>query len=170
LSAAPPEERAKRGHKKRSLLPPLLVATAVAGAVVLLLLRLRMEPPTVPVYALAATDAGGQALRTGEKFRLDLAPAGEVTGAVGARGFLLRGDEVRPWDPPFEVARDGSIHLDGPVEALFAGVPAGEWDVAVAVGRPETLPTAPRDILRARDGGPAEAAWRLVREHVVLGG
>ena len=148
----------------------MLVAAAVAGAVALLLLRLRLEPPTVPVYALAATDAAALALRPGEKFHLDLTPEGEVTGAVSARGFLLRGDEVRPWDPPFDVERDGSVHLDGPVEALFAGVPPGAWEVAVAVGRPETLPTAPRDILRARDGGPAEAAWRLVRERVVLGG
>jgi hypothetical protein len=58
------------------------------------------------------------------------------------------------------------------VDALFAGVPAGPWEVAIAVGRPETLPTAPRDILRARDGGAAgaDAAWRLVRQRIVLGG
>ena len=93
-----------------------------------------------------------------------------MTGAVAARGFLLRGDEVQAWDPPFTVDRDGTIRLDGPVEALFAGVPPGPWDIAVAVGRPETLPTAPRDVLRARDAGAGDAAWRLVREHVVLGG
>jgi hypothetical protein len=42
--------------------------------------------------------------------------------------------------------------------------------VAVSVGRPEVLPTAPRDVLeaRARDhGGPT--AWRLVVERVRLG-
>jgi len=129
-----------------------------------------MEPPTVPTYALAAGDGGALVLHAGERFRLVVEPEGIVTGAVAARGFLVRGDEVQAWDPPFTVDRDGSIRLDGPVDTLFAGVPPGSWDVAVAVGRPETLPTAPRDVLRARDAGAADAAWRLVREHVVLGG
>jgi hypothetical protein len=93
-----------------------------------------------------------------------------VTGAVAVRGFLLRGDEVRPWDPPFEVSRDGSVRVSGPVDALFKGVPAGEWEVALAVGRPEALPTAPRDVLRARDPDAGSQAWRLLRRRVVLGG
>jgi hypothetical protein len=149
--------------------PVLLVGAAVLGAVVLLVLRMRMEPPTVPEYVLEG-DAGALELHPGERFRIDVDPMGQVVGAIGARGFLIRGEEVRPWDPPFEVARDGSVHLAGSVDALFPGVPPGPWELAVAVGRPENLPTAPRDILRAREGGPAHAAWRLVRESIVLGG
>jgi hypothetical protein len=150
------------------------VAAAILVTATLLVLRLRMEPPTVPSYALANAEADGGAmvLRAGGRFRLAVEPSGMVTGAVGARGFLLRGDVVQAWDPPFTVDRDGSIHLDGPVETLFAGVAPGPWEVAVAVGRPETLPTAPRDVLRARDAGvgAGDAPWHLVREHVVLGG
>ncbi|MGH7297821.1 MAG: hypothetical protein ACRELB_22975, partial [Polyangiaceae bacterium] len=149
---------------RRSLLPLAIVGAAVASAVVLLVVRLRLEPPTVPTYVLDDHDAAEMAVGAGKTFRIDVEPTGEVTGAVGARGFLLRGDEVRPWDPQFEVARDGSVHLAGPVDTLFAGVPPGPWEVAVAVGRPENLPTAPRDVLLARDGGPAPAAWRLVRK------
>jgi hypothetical protein len=155
--------------RRRSVVALLLVPAAILVTATLLVLRLRMEPPTVPTYALAA-DAGTVVLRAGERFHLVVEPAGMVTGAVAARGFLVRGDEVQAWDPPFTVDRDGSIHLDGPVDTLFAGVAPGPWEVAVAVGRPETLPTAPRDVLRARDASAGDAAWRLVREHVVLGG
>lgn len=155
--------------RRRSVVALLLVPAAILVTATLLVLRLRMEPPTVPSYVLAG-DGGNVALHAGERFRLVVEPEGVVTGAVAARGFLLRGDEVQAWDPPFTVDRDGTIRLDGPVEALFAGVPPGPWDIAVAVGRPETLPTAPRDVLRGRDAGAGDAAWRLVREHVVLGG
>jgi hypothetical protein len=155
--------------RRRSVVALLLVPAAILVTATLLVLRLRMEPPTVPTYALAG-DGGSVALHAGERFRLVVEPEGLVTGAVAARGFLVRGDEVQAWDPPFTVDRDGTIRLDGPVDALFAGVPPGPWDIAVAVGRPETLPTAPRDVLRARDAGAGDAAWRLVREHVVLGG
>ena len=156
--------------KGRSVAPLIVVGVAVLGAAALLLLRMRIEPPTVPPYALAEDDAGAAVLRAGATFRMVATPKGIVTGAVGARGFLVRGEDVRPWEPVFAVDRDGTIHVEGAVEALFAGVPPGAWDVAVAVGRPETLPTAPRDILPARDAGGANAAWCLVREHIVLGG
>ncbi len=145
------------------------MAAAVLGAVVLLVLRLRMEPPTVPEFLLRG-DGGVVVLHAEDLFRVDVDPQGQVVGAIGARGFLLRGDEVRPWDPPFEVARDGSVHLAGRVERLFDGVPPGPWEVAVAVGRPENLPTAPRDVLTAREGRPAQSSWRLVRERIILGG
>jgi hypothetical protein len=159
----------ERASRSRSIVPVLLVGAAVLGAVLLLVLRMRMEPPTVPEYVLGG-DGGAIVLHRGERFRFDVDPMGQVVGAIGARGFLLRGDEVRPWDPPFQVARDGSVHLAGPVDTLFQGVPPGTWELAVAVGRPENLPTAPRDILRAREGSPAQAAWRLVRESIILGG
>jgi hypothetical protein len=156
--------------RRRSVVALLLVPAAIAVTAALLLLRLRMEPPTVPAYSLVAGDGGGEVLHPGGRFHLVVEPQGIVTGAVAARGFLLRGDEVEPWEAPFTVDRDGSIHIDGPVDTLFAGVARGPCEVAVAVGRPETLPTAPRDVLRARDAGAGDAAWRLVRERVVLGG
>jgi hypothetical protein len=156
--------------RRRSVIALLLVPAAILVTASLLLLRLRMEPPTVPGYALVAGDADTIVLHAGGRFQLVVQPEGAVTGAVAARGFLLRGDDVQAWDPPFTVDRDGTIRLDGPVEALFAGVAPGPWEVAVAVGRPETLPTAPRDVLRARDAGARDAAWRLVRKHIVLGG
>ena len=147
----------------------LLVPAAAAIAVGLVSLRVHFQPPTVPAYALV-DDGGETVLAPGGQFTMEARPEAPLLGAIGARAFLLRGDEVRPWDPPFSVARDGAVRIDGPVRTLFAGVAAGPWEIALAVGRPETLPTAPRDVLRARDGDSAgRASWRLVRKRVRLG-
>jgi hypothetical protein len=148
-----------------------IVPAAAAVAVALVTLRLHFQPPTVPVFTLA--DAGEApaetTLRKGERFDFYAHPEAPITGAIGARGFLLHEEDVRPWDPPFAVERDGSIRIAGPVDTLFADVPDGPWEVAVAIGRPETLPTAPRDVLRGReqDAG-SSLSWRLVRKRVRL--
>jgi hypothetical protein len=97
---------------------------------------------------------------------MNVHPLAPVKGAIGARAFLVRGDEVRPWDPPFSVASDGSVRISGPVDALFAGVPKGRWEVALTVGRPEVLPTAPTDVLRARSESDRPSSWRLVCQRV----
>ncbi len=164
----------------------LLVSVAIAVAGALLALRLHFQPPTVPAYTLGASepplhappsparDATGSAAdrevpvaRAG-RFSIAAHPEGAVVGAIAARGFLVRDGHVRPWDPPFEVTRDGSVRIAGPADTLFAGVPDGPWEIALAVGRPETLPTAPNDILRVR-GDAGLAAWRLLRERIRLG-
>jgi hypothetical protein len=167
---------ATRGQR---LLAVVVVPAAAIVTALLLYMRMRFEPPTVPGYALAplaaASDGAALELQRGGQYVFAAEPMGMVQGAVGARAFLVRGDdEVRLWEPPFSVDRDGSVHIEGKVDALFVGVPAGAWEVDVAVGRPETLPTAPRDILRARAnaGSPTgeHAAWHLVRQPIVLGG
>ena len=144
----------------------VLAPAAVAVAVVLLVLRVKLEPPTVPSFVLE--DGGSTVLAPGGRFLMVVEPTGQVTGAIGVRAFLVQDDTVRPWDPPVEVVRGGTVRVEGPVDRLFAGVPAGEWDVVLAVGRPETLPTAAIDALRARGTDASAAAWRLVRMHVRL--
>ncbi len=153
----------------------LLVPSAAVVAAALVGLRLHFQPPTVPRYNLSfagvPSDAGPAKeipLTRGGRLEIDLRPEAAITGAVGARGFLLRGDEVRAWDPPFSVAIDGVVRIAGPVDELFAGVPQGPWEVAVAVGRPEVLPTAPRDVLRRRSDDPVRAGWHLVHSRIRL--
>jgi hypothetical protein len=151
----------------------LLVSAAICGAGALLFLRLHFQPPTVPRYVLAGAPSAAAdptSLKQGATFSMDLRPAGLVDGAVAARAFLLRRDIVRPWSVPFVVERDGTVRIVGPVNALFAGVPRGDWEVAIAVGRPENLPADFRDVLRARDrdGDGGAAAWHLVRERIHL--
>jgi hypothetical protein len=164
------------------ILAVLVAPAAVLVAAILLLLRLHFQPARVPPYSLV-TD-GGQGLspvllRPGSRFELEATPAIEAQGALTARAFLVRspaassgtdaGEEVRPWRVPMEIGRDGSVHVAGPVDALFAGVPPGEWEVVLAVGRPEMLPNNPRELLEygGPDGG--AAAWRVIRERVRLG-
>jgi hypothetical protein len=157
---------ARSGRKVVVLLLP--VAALVAAGLVAI--RLHYEPPTIPPYWIAEPAGAGQramVLTPGASFRTVLRPASAVKGAIAARGFLVRGTEVRPWSASPSVSLDGSVTIDGRVDALFAGVPAGAWDVAVAVGRPEVLPTAPRDVTRPRDEA-RPSAWRLLEERVVL--
>jgi hypothetical protein len=147
----------------------VLLPGAVAVAVGLVSLRMHFQPPTVPTFAIAGAQEEVSVERGGQ-FSLEARPGAPVDGAIAARGFLLRGDEVRPWDPPFSVAADGTVRIAGAVDALFAGVPPGSWEIAVAIGRPETLPTAPNDVLRAREqAAGASVSWRLVRERIHLG-
>jgi hypothetical protein len=153
------------GPAKRNRAALFLAPGGATVAIVLVLLRMHFEPPAVPTYSLPTPAVA--ALRPGDGFTLNLRPDGPVVGAVAARGFLLQGDKVRPWDPPFTVDVDGTVHIAGAVDTLFRGVPAGAWEVAVAVGRPEMLPTAPQDVLRARRGT-SPATWHLVWERVDL--
>ncbi|MDP9034579.1 MAG: hypothetical protein M3O50_07205 [Myxococcota bacterium] len=153
----------------RKLLALLLIPAAFGVSGALLAMRVHFQPPTVPRYALEPESQTVPA--RGGRFEVTIHPEGHVDGAVAVRAFLLRGDQVRPWDPAFHVERDGSVLIAGAVERLFPGVPPGDWELAVAVGRPETLPTAPKTILRARDeasSGAGDAAWRLVRGRVRL--
>jgi hypothetical protein len=160
--------------KRGNLLALALVPGAGLVAVGLFLLRMHFQPPTVPAFAIArpvdTLALDGLPLTAGQQFALEVHPTGPVRGAIAARGFLLRGDEIRPWSVPFSVDVDGTVRIDGPVDALFAGVPAGAWDVAVVIGRPETLPTTPNDVLRAAHATEdlPDLSWRLVRERVFL--
>lgn len=145
----------------------LLVPAAAVVAVGLVTARLHFEPPTVPTYSIE-TDGGERLLRPGDTFEMVLSPASPVTGAIGARAFLLRASEVRPWSVPSSVGLDGSVRIAGQVDTLFAGVPAGPWEIAVAVGRPEVLPTAPKDIAGSATADVRPSAWRAVRELIRL--
>jgi hypothetical protein len=163
--------------ERRNLSAVVLVSSAVVVAGALVVMRNHFQPPKVPRYEAAgdlqpgvrdAEPSQEKVLRAGGQFEMDLRPESAVAGAVGARAFLLRRDEVRAWDPPYSVAVDGVVRISGTVEALFVGIPRGRWEVAVAVGRPEVLPTSPHDILRRRDVDPTFAGWHLVRVPIRL--
>jgi hypothetical protein len=161
----------------RNAIALLLAPSAAVAAGALVLFRLHFQPPNVPRYQASvvadvearAGDAGPadeQTLRGDSELEIELRPQRPVTGAVGARAFLLRGDEVHAWDPPFSVGLDGIVRLSGRVDKLFEGIHGGRWEVAIAVGRPEVLPTAPRDVLARRNDDPVLAGWHLVRTPV----
>jgi hypothetical protein len=152
---------------KRNLAALLLAPAGATVATVLVLLRLHFEPTGVPMYSVRPASPSVVAVHRGDAFALDLHPERPVVGAVAARGFLLQGESVHPWQAAFSVDVDGEVHITGDVDTLFAGVPDGRWEAAVAVGRPEMLPTAPRDVLRAR-AGTSPSTWHLAWEVVEL--
>lgn len=148
----------------------LLVPGAAALAIVMLVLRVHVQPLTIPLYSIAASST--TELRPGGQFSLQLDPRGPLTGAIMAKAFLLQGTQLHAWEPVFVVDKDGTIHVAGPVDTLFAGVPPGEWELEVVVGRPEQLPRTPDDAMKGRDVQVSGGAWQLLHErlHVGAGG
>ncbi|MCY1023557.1 hypothetical protein [Pyxidicoccus sp. MSG2] len=175
---APPTRLAPpaRGHRWRRLAP---VLGAVAAAAAVLLLALPREAPPLPGYTLSvsseqAVRAGApepEVPRLGPGSRLDvlLRPEQAVDGPVEVRAFLLRPGEARAWTPPLERSPDGAVRIQGPVDALLSLAP-GEWTLAIAVGRPGTLPEAPDEVLaRVEEGRAPEAGtWRLLTRKFLL--
>jgi hypothetical protein len=152
------------------LVAMVLAPSAVAVAVLLLVLRMHVQPMKIPPYAISPPPADGAPIdvKAGTQFSLAIEPRGPLTGAVMARAFLMQGNAARPWEPQFLVDKDGTIHVAGPVDTLFAGVPAGEWELDVIVGRPEMLPQSTADALKGRDAPPGASAWALVHERIRL--
>ncbi|WP_437941042.1 hypothetical protein [Sorangium sp. So ce341] len=153
-------------------------ATGDPGALALL-----EAPAPVPDYAVSI--AGGEAgqrsangdavapgtarLGPGSRLEIALRPATRVEGPVAVRAFLLAGDKALPWDVRPEVSAQGAARIAGDTEALFRGVPEGEWEIAIAIGRPEALPDRPAELA---DGPPGEGekpnAFRVLRLKVRL--
>ncbi|MCC6554073.1 MAG: hypothetical protein IT372_13790 [Polyangiaceae bacterium] len=152
------------------------VASALAlAAGVALLLRLG-GPDPVPDYGIAIA-GGDSAVRQqtdppegiprfgpGARVEVTLRPRAPVRGPVEARAFLVREGRAQPWRPPIEVAEGGAVRVAGTKEALFAGIPDGRWEIAIAVGRPGALPDEAAVATRAAGEG-----FRLLRREILLG-
>ncbi|WP_437947087.1 hypothetical protein WME98_40695 [Sorangium sp. So ce296] len=153
-------------------------ATGDPGALALL-------DASAPVPDYAVSIAGGEAgqrsangdpaapgiarLGPGSRVEIALRPATRVEGPVAVRAFLIAGDKALPWDVRPEVSAQGAARIAGDTEALFRGVPEGEWEIAIAIGRPEALPDRPAELA---DGPPGEGetpnAFRVLRLKVRL--
>lgn len=88
-------------------------------------------------------------LGPGAPFEMKLSPARPVNGSIGVAAALRSGGSLRRWEPPVVISPDGVVTIKGPREALFAGVPAGEWELLVALGRPSALPATPEALAAA---------------------
>ncbi|MFP2907112.1 hypothetical protein ACLESD_19095 [Pyxidicoccus sp. 3LFB2] len=151
----------------------------MAAAAAVLLLVLPREVPPLPGYTLSvsseqAVRAGApepEVPRLGPGSRLDvlLRPEQAVEGPVEVRAFLVRPGEARAWTPPLERSPEGAVRIHGPVEALLS-LPPGEWTLAIAVGRPGTLPEAPAEVLAHVEAGraPEAGTWRLLTRKFLL--
>ncbi|WP_437730065.1 hypothetical protein [Sorangium sp. So ce1335] len=142
--------------------------------------------PPVPVYAIAISGGeqalrstnrnpgaepapGGEATSVGPESRLEitLRPATRVEGPLEVRAFLIRDGGARPWDVKVELSSQGAARIAGDRKTLFRGVPAGHLEIALAIGRPGSLPAGPEDVLRAPRLGPPPG-YRLLRREIRL--
>ncbi|UQA58663.1 hypothetical protein [Polyangium aurulentum] len=172
---------------KRKWSPALSAALAAAAAAALLIglrgsnTELGLESTdAVPGYELAlvggdrptrAEPAPSEAPSTvvlgpGSSLEIVLRPATPDPKPIGVRGFLIQNEQARPWEVKAEVSPDGAVRIAGERETLFANVPAGPWEMAVAIGRPEALPDAEAAVRGTP--GDKDARVRTFRRKIVL--
>jgi hypothetical protein len=128
------------------------VASALAAAaVVALFLRtpalspvpdfdLRVSPGDSHERSAPADGSAPPRFGPDSHVELILTPHAPVPGKVEVRGALVRGDEVRAFDPKVEIDPSGAARIEGTRASVFPGVPDGPWEIWLAIGRPEALP------------------------------
>ncbi|WP_437790652.1 hypothetical protein [Sorangium sp. So ce693] len=184
--------------RKPGRAPWRIAATALAAAAAaVLVVRLSLEgdkhhprgllddPGAVamlPVPAYAVTLAGGEVsersassaagatarLGPGSRLEITLRPATRVDGPVAVRAFLIQGDTARPWDVHADLSEQGAARIEGDTETLFSGVPEGEWEIAIAIGRPAALPDSAAGLTDARPSEKKDKPFRILRFKVLL--
>ncbi len=190
-SGAPPAEakKASRVHQERPRsarskpwlrlgwwLGPLLAAAAA-----ILWFGLPSEPTPLPAYEIGVAEAGSKTMRSaglrrdglplrvrlgaGERFRLVLRPLVPVQGPVAVRGYLIRDEQPRRWQPTIEQAPSGAFLIAGDVDDWLV-LDEGSWTVALAVGRPDALPNEAQ--LMEALAAPHAADWQLLTQRLVI--
>ncbi|WP_437541170.1 hypothetical protein WME97_26345 [Sorangium sp. So ce367] len=185
--------------RKPGRAPWRTAATALAAAAAaVLVVRLSLEgdrhhprgllddPGAVamlPVPAYAMTLAGGEVrersassgagatarLGPGSRLEITLRPATRVDGPVAVRAFLIQGETARPWDVHADLSEQGAARIEGETETLFPGVPEGEWEIAIAIGRPAALPDSTAGLADARSSkAEKDNKFRVLRFNVLL--
>jgi hypothetical protein len=149
------------------LVAVLLLPLAALLAASAVLLRMHFQPPLVPPYALEGEAPAEVTLHRGMAFELIARPSKPPGGNVGAKAFLLRSGHNLAWNAPYATDADGTIRIGGEVDTVFKDVPAGAWDVALVVGRPEMLPSMPAEAERPRDES-TPAPFHVLHRRVVL--
>ncbi|MBN1205934.1 MAG: hypothetical protein JXB05_13540 [Myxococcaceae bacterium] len=174
----PPARVIPLASRRRLRVVAPAVAALAAAAAVLFVVFPRGGPP-LPGYGLSFSSEQGvrsgapeqevPRLGPGSLLELVLRPEQAVEGPVEVRAFLLRPGEARAWTPPMERSPEGAVRIRGPVEALLS-VPPGEWTLAIAVGRPGTLPEEPGEVLPLLEQGraPEAGSWRLLTRRFLL--
>jgi hypothetical protein len=145
----------------------------IAAAALVLLWIARPAPSVVSEYEIAFM--GGEVamrgddttpvprLKRGSRVEIVLRPDRKVEAPVAMRAVLVRGNEVRGWTPPTETSADGTIRIVGKAGELFPGID-GTWDVKIAVGSADALPTT----FDAIAGATSPRGWRLVQKRFVM--
>jgi hypothetical protein len=103
-----------------------------------------------------------------------IVPVTPPDGRLAVRGAVLvapgRTDpgRIRPWSLSAAPTAENVVVLSGTRRDLFPGVPRGEWDMVVAVGRPG--PAIADDELVRLAGAACHDGVQVLRKRVVLEG
>jgi hypothetical protein len=139
---------------RASALSPRWFAIPLATAAGLLLWIATRKPiDDLPSYALAfettaqderSADAPSPKadvkLRATTQVDLILRPHDSPKTPVAMRAISMQNGVARPWAPPSEVSATGVVRIRGKASELFP-TPHGEYELLIAVGRPEALPS-----------------------------
>jgi hypothetical protein len=114
--------------------------------------EMRLEGAVRTERSAPAVPQGRLVFAPGNRFELVLTPARSAGTSVEARAFVAEGDRLVPLDAPApQRSADGALRIAG-VVGHDVRLPAGDFDLLVAVGRPRALPS------------PAELRRRLAAE------
>jgi hypothetical protein len=102
-------------------------------------------------------------LGPGSSLEILLRPATPEQKPIAVRGFLIRDERARLWEIKPDVSPDGAVRIAGERERLFANMPAGSYEIVIAVGRPGALPNA-----NAVTAGKLDARVRMFRRSIEL--
>jgi tetratricopeptide (TPR) repeat protein len=103
----------------------------------------------------------------GGEVEIRIRPATDVKGDVDAAVFLLRDGKAQRLTAPITKAEGGALRIAGTFEEVFGSVPAGKWELVIAVGRPGLLPNE-----KAVAAGRLETSKRvrIVRQWIEIDG
>ncbi|MDI1476478.1 hypothetical protein [Polyangium sp. y55x31] len=182
--APPPREGAQVVPlpKRRTWVPA--IAALAAAAAVALLVGLPGRGPSngdpLPAYELSLL--GGEhstraepaptdprpplRLGPGSSLEIVLRPASPDRKPIAAGGFLIQDGRARVWPIHPDISPDGAVRVAGERETLFPDLPAGSYEIVIAVGRPGALPDAGA-VVRSAAAEP-DARVRLFRQSIVL--
>ena len=94
-------------------------------------------------------------------FELVLSPDHAPGGALAARAFVGQGAKLGPYKGALEVSREGAVRLTGDTREIFGPAP-GDFDVAVAVGEPGSIPEEASALSRVLESPKAPSRFRVV--------
>jgi hypothetical protein len=156
------------------------IAGALAAAAAIAVVVSQKPPPLELAWseqrggAASAPHLSSVAGSPHERLAEMIVPVTPIRGRVAVRGALLvepgRTDpgRVRPWALAAEPTSENVIVISGTRRDLFPGVPRGEWDMVVAVGRPG--PALSEDELLRLAWAGATGDVQVLKKRVVLEG
>lgn len=176
---AAPHVAAKMASKPRRFLPAALLAGAISAAAAVAAMW-SGHATNLPSYSVSVQ--GGERIERGasapsdavprvgpgSRLSITLRPAERIEGVIEARAVLRRGGEVRAWAPAFEAAEGGALRVSGTRESLFAGVPAGDWELVFAVGRASDLPSVSALTQLSGNDKAEPSSYKLLRYRVLI--